>query len=257
MNDQQILWLVIGVVVLLIIIAVAVVLGNRRRARRREEDHRAAEQLREDAARQYGRTRAEEEEAAAARQEAEAAEEEARRLRAEAEERERAAGTSRGALDSQLREADRLDPEVQTDRKGHRQDGADPVDEIDPHNTSGRAGGSAGTGVGIDEERADSPPRAQESSVHARHKRDESEAEHEIVERRIALDPSEEPRDSVAAGPPLRSGQEELPEEESTEGQRSPASPSEKPSASGKPAPPASGRGSHAATPTDGDPGRG
>ncbi|NUL48146.1 hypothetical protein F7P69_23495 [Cellulosimicrobium funkei] len=150
MNDQQILWLVIGVVVLLLVIAVAVVLGNRRRARRKEADRHAAEQLRGDASRQEERLRAEEQEAAAVRGEAESAEEEARRLRAEAEERERRTGGSRSALDAQIREADRLDPDVATDRSGHRRDGASPATEGQAAQTRAAGHDARGAGAAAD-----------------------------------------------------------------------------------------------------------
>ncbi|REE05225.1 hypothetical protein LG293_09310 [Citricoccus nitrophenolicus] len=132
MDSQQMLWLVIGVVVAIIIIAVAIVWAKRSRDRRQEAAHRAAEDLRGEADRQQGRTVAEEERASAVRHDADAAEEQARQLRVEAEERERTADSSRGALDAQLREADRLDPEVRTDREGRRIDGADSTDSADP-----------------------------------------------------------------------------------------------------------------------------
>lgn len=144
MNEQQILWLIIGVVVLLIIIAIAVAVGRKRRATQREADRLAAEQLREDAAIQQERTRAEEENAAAARREAKVAEEEAHQLRVEAEERERSAGSSRSALDSQLREADRLDPEVRTNRDGERRDAADHDDNSVAGATAAGGGAVAG-----------------------------------------------------------------------------------------------------------------
>ncbi|GAA1116309.1 hypothetical protein [Citricoccus alkalitolerans] len=132
MDNQQMLWLVIGVVVVIIIVVVAIVWAKRSRDRRQEAAHRAAEDLRGEADRHRGRTLAEEEQAAAVRHEADAAEEEARQLRVEAEERERTADSSRGTLDAQLREADRLDPQVRTDREGRRIDGVDPVDQVGP-----------------------------------------------------------------------------------------------------------------------------
>lgn len=145
MDNQQLLWWVIGVVVAIIIIVVVIVWAKRSRDRRQEAAHRAAEDLRGEADRQQGRTLAEEERAAAVRHDAEAAEEQARQLRVEAEEREWTADSSRGALDARLREADRLDPEVRTDRDGRRVDGADPVNDAGPAGDAG-PGSDAGPG---------------------------------------------------------------------------------------------------------------
>lgn len=132
MDNQQLLWWVIGVVVAIIIIVVVIVWAKRSRDRRQEAAHRAAEDLRGEADRQQGRTLAEEERASVVRHDADAAEEQARQLRVEAEKREQTADSSRGALDAQLREADRMDPEVRTDREGRRVDGADPTGGADP-----------------------------------------------------------------------------------------------------------------------------
>ncbi|MDI3331290.1 MAG: hypothetical protein QJR09_11255 [Micrococcus sp.] len=154
MNDQ-ILWLILALAVVLLIVAIVVVIWSRRRARKREADRREAELIRHQAARQQDMVAAEAEAAEAAQREAEAAEERARQLRAEADERQQEADSAASALDAQLREADRKDPSVATDREGRRRDGSDPLEELSEqdqpgaHVVEGQAGydgGAPGTG---------------------------------------------------------------------------------------------------------------
>lgn len=206
MTQEQILWLVIGLVVLIVVIAIIAAVVGRKRRQQREADRASAEHLRRDAARQHDHVAAEAETAQSARLEAEAAEADARRLREEADERERAARESQKSLDEQLRAADRLDPEVETDRDGRRKDGVDPQQSL---TGAGSAGAVAGAHAASDQDR-DSARHDLHDDGHAPERGggrqesfhrvgDETAEEHELVERRLAADPSAEPRESVAS----------------------------------------------------------
>lgn len=206
MTQEQILWLVIGLVVLIVVIAIIAAVVSRRRRQQREADRASADHLRRDAARQHDRVAAEAETAESARLEAEAAEADARRLREEAEERERAARESQKSLDEQLRAADRLDPEVETDRDGRRKDGTDPKQSL---TTAGAAAGAAGAGAPeAHGQPDDGHPVQREGSGEesCRSAPDETAEEHELVERRMAADPTAEPSESVAASADTSTG---------------------------------------------------
>lgn len=194
MTQEQILWLVIGLVVLIVVIAIIAAVVSRRRRQQREADRASADHLRRDAALQHDRLAAEAEQAESARLEAEAAEADARRLREEAEQRERAARESERSLDEQLRTADRLDPEVETDRDGRRKDGTDPKQTL--------TGAAAGVGTQEAQDRPDDGPAPAHEVAGTDSFRpvpDETAEEHALVERRMAADPSAEPSESVAA----------------------------------------------------------
>lgn len=194
MTQEQILWLVIGLVVLIVVIAIIAAVVSRRRRQQREADRASADHLRRDAALQHDRLAAEAEQAESARLEAEAAEANARRLREEAEQRERAARESERSLDEQLRTADRLDPEVETDRDGRRKDGTDPKQTL--------TGAAAGVGTQEAQDRPDdghAPAHEGAGTDSFRPVPDETAEEHALVERRMAADPSAEPSESVAA----------------------------------------------------------
>ena len=183
MTQEQILWLVIGLVVLIVVIGIIAAVVSRRRRQQREA-----------------------EQAESARLEAEAAEADARRLREEAEQRERAARESERSLDEQLRTADRLDPEVETDRDGRRKDGTDPKQTL--------TGAAAGVGTQEAQDRPDDGPAPAHEGAGTDSFRpvpDETAEEHALVERRMAADPSAEPSESVAASAdrPVGSHQDE------------------------------------------------
>lgn len=184
MTQEQILWLVIGLVVLIVVIAIIAAVVSRRRRQQREADRASADHLRRDAARQHDRLAGEAEQAESARLEAEAAEADARRLREEAEQRERAARESERSLDEQLRTADRLDPEVETDRDGRRKDGTDPKQTL--------TGAAAGVGTQEAQDRPDgghAPAHEGAGTDSFRPVPDETAEEHALVERRMAADP--------------------------------------------------------------------
>ncbi len=202
MTQEQILWLVIGLVALILVIVVIAVVVGRKRRQQREADRASAEQLRRDASRQQDRVAAETESAESARLEAEAAEADARRLREQAEERERVARDSQKSLDDQLRTADRLDPGVDTDRDGRRKDGSNPADHLKDAGTAAGAGSVAGAHRADPEDRHDDghAPHA-DGSRHEGFQApgQESSDEHDLVERRMTADPAAEPQESVAA----------------------------------------------------------
>ena len=93
-----------------------------------------------------------ESEAAARRAQAEADEQAAKaeQLRVEAEQRAEHAGASRGDYEERMREADRIDPDVETDKHGNRLGGA----------AAAVGAGAAGTGAVLGDRDGDGVPNA-------------------------------------------------------------------------------------------------
>lgn len=118
-------WIILIVVVVIVVIAIVVVALTAGRRRKLEHDRQQAGELR--AAAGSDDLAAREREAKAARAEADAkqAEVEAEQRRREAAAHAAEAGEARSAVDDKLARADRLDPDVRTDRQGNRLDGPD------------------------------------------------------------------------------------------------------------------------------------
>jgi hypothetical protein len=104
-STEQIVWLVVGVIVVLAVVAAVVAAGRKSRAVRRERNRRQAHEIREEVA--AGTPGLE-----SARTEAEKARAQADAAHARATEAERGAAHQEAELEDRLREADRLDPDV-------------------------------------------------------------------------------------------------------------------------------------------------
>jgi len=114
-DSGQLIWIIIGVIVVLAIIAVVVMLGRRRKV---DANRNRAVEMREQAkADELG---AKEREAKALRAEADAkqAEVESERLRAEARGTQQEAESVRADVEEKRRKADELDPDVRTPKGG-------------------------------------------------------------------------------------------------------------------------------------------
>jgi hypothetical protein len=129
------IWVIV-VVVVLVLIAVIVGIVSMSRKRREAAHRERAEELREHAATQAtglqqhdARAKETEARAAQAKAEAERKQAEAQRLEAEAEERRRAADEHREQHHETLREADEVDPDVDTRHDEYR--GPDGVQSVD------------------------------------------------------------------------------------------------------------------------------
>lgn len=105
MTSEQVIWLLVGIVVVVAVVAVAMVVSKRRGTARTEHRRHEAEQLREDAAAGASGLQANRAEAQEARAEAEAAQ-------ARAAEAERAVAMDEATVEDRVRDADRVDPDV-------------------------------------------------------------------------------------------------------------------------------------------------
>ena len=154
MNGNAWIWWVLGALVLLAIIwFVTQSMGKSRADAHRQE----AQSIREESVEQEREMRAREaaaaeSEAAARRAQAEADEQAAKaeQLRVEAEQRAEHAGAARGDYEERMREADRIDPDVETDKHGNRLGGAAAAVGV----------GAAGTGAVLGDRDGDGVPNA-------------------------------------------------------------------------------------------------
>ena len=149
MDDQTVLWIVIGVVVVLAIVGIA--LWWSRSGRRDDLRRREAERLREKAAAERIELQRREAEAARidaearmAQAEADARAAEAAGLQAEARSRADDLEAPRSRVEDRLRRADHLDPDVDLDRR----DGMPPdgTPETTPRDAAGRTTDMPGDG---------------------------------------------------------------------------------------------------------------
>ncbi len=132
MDTSDIVWLVVAVLVVLAVAALVVAMMRARKAKQAERDRLHAEHLRREAAAHAG---------GVAQTQVQALESEARakRARAEAERAEAEAAEARQALEMEqaknedrLREADRIDPEVDTRAKDYQPGTTSPDGPTDP-----------------------------------------------------------------------------------------------------------------------------
>lgn len=105
MTSGQVIWLLVGIVVVVALIAVAIVVSKRRGTARTEHRRHEAEQLRHDAAAGASGLQANRAEAQEARAEADVAQ-------ARAAEAERNTAMDEATVEDRVREADRVDPDV-------------------------------------------------------------------------------------------------------------------------------------------------
>ena len=117
MSTQAVIWVIVAVIVVIALVAlVAAMMGRRRTERNRTK----AAELRLDANAQERDVERQEAEARATQARAEQARAEADRLVADASDRQSEAAALRQEHVSQVREADRLDPEVDTKDPAYR-----------------------------------------------------------------------------------------------------------------------------------------
>ncbi|MCG8655279.1 hypothetical protein [Yimella sp. NH-Cas1] len=128
--DNRILWIIIAAVVVLAIIALVAMMNNKKKKERQREE---AAQLRDNAAAQEMQLKEREREADLAAREAGQRREQADRAAAQARKAEQAASAKvndaqsvRDDYDEKQRQADLLDPDVETDKDGNRLDGSRP-----------------------------------------------------------------------------------------------------------------------------------
>ena len=112
MSTSEIVWLVVGVVVVLLVAGAAFLAMQRRGTQRREQERLRAEQLRSEAEAQRTEIRESEVSAREAEVEAERARLEAERADARAAEARQGLQVDEAHVEDQIREADRLDPDV-------------------------------------------------------------------------------------------------------------------------------------------------
>ncbi|MCY0903880.1 hypothetical protein [Arthrobacter sp. H14-L1] len=114
MDTTTVIWIIVVVIVVLIILGLLFSLGRRRKV---AANRQHAGELRESAENDAFRARESEAKAARADADAKEAEINAEKLRREASQRQEHAQTARSRTDEQLREADRLDPDVASNRR--------------------------------------------------------------------------------------------------------------------------------------------
>jgi FtsZ-interacting cell division protein ZipA len=105
MTSEQVIWLLVGIAVVAALVAVAIVVSKRRGTAKTEHRRHEAEQLREDAAAGASGLQANRAEAQEARVEADHAQ-------ARASEAERAVAMDEATVEDRVRDADRVDPDV-------------------------------------------------------------------------------------------------------------------------------------------------
>lgn len=105
MSSEQIIWVLVAIVVVVALVAVALMASKRRGSAKVEHRRHEAEQLREDAVAGASGLTSSRAEAQEARAEAEAA-------RARATQAERGAAMDEATVEDRVREADRVDPDV-------------------------------------------------------------------------------------------------------------------------------------------------
>ncbi len=105
MTSGQVIWLLVGIVIVVALVAVAIVVSKRRGTAKTEHRRHEAEQLRHDAAVGASGLQANRAEAQEARAEADAAQ-------ARAAEAERNTAMDEATVEDRVREADRVDPDV-------------------------------------------------------------------------------------------------------------------------------------------------
>jgi FtsZ-interacting cell division protein ZipA len=123
MSTAQLIWLIVAIVVVLLIVAlVAMMVRRRQAAQRAEQDRARAEQLRQDAVAGSTVVQDSDLEARQARLEAERLRLEAEKAQERAREAEQGVRVEEARQEDKLREADRVDPDVD-----HRADGYQPT----------------------------------------------------------------------------------------------------------------------------------
>jgi uncharacterized protein HemX len=120
MDTSDIVWLVVAILVVLAVIALLVAMMRKRKEKKAESDRLHAQQLRREAATHAGgiaqsQVQARESEARAMR-----ARLEAERAEAEAAEAQQALDMEQAKREDRLREADRIDPSVDTTAKDYQ-----------------------------------------------------------------------------------------------------------------------------------------
>lgn len=125
METSTIIVIVVAVVVVLILLAVIGMVMKRKKAEQRR--HEAAE-LRSDAAAHAGNLQGSDQEARAAQAEADRKRVEAERAEAEAAEKQQAHAQEKAEVEGRVREADRLDPDVDHKAKDYAPTTPDPAD---------------------------------------------------------------------------------------------------------------------------------
>jgi len=105
LTTEQIIWIVVAVLVVLLILGLLMSMASKRKRREQEERRAHAEEIRHDAHRDSGQVREAELEAEQRRIEAE-------RAQLRAQEADRTAAQHQAAQEDRIREADRVDPDV-------------------------------------------------------------------------------------------------------------------------------------------------
>ncbi len=128
MSTSQIVWLVVAVVAALLVAGIAFMAMQRRSTQRREQERLRAEQLRSEAEAQRTELQESEISAREAQVEAERAKLEAERADARAAEATEGHQVDAARFEDQIREADRLDPEVDHQADEYRPTADRPTD---------------------------------------------------------------------------------------------------------------------------------
>ena len=127
MDTATLLWIIVGAVVVLGVLGVIIYLAAKRgrveREHQRSEDQRRAEEMRKDAETRAIDARENEAKATRAQADAQQAQVDADRLRQEADQRQADAQDLRADSENQHRQADELDPTVNTRRGGRHSSG--------------------------------------------------------------------------------------------------------------------------------------
>lgn len=149
MSTSQIIWLVVAIVAVLLIAGAAVWASQRRGTQRREQERIRADQLRSEAESQRTELRETELSAREAQVEAERARLEAERADARAAEAQQGLQVDEARFEDQVREADRIDPDVDHRADEYRPGTQPPAQPAEPiqqptrsTSTPGRSGRS-------------------------------------------------------------------------------------------------------------------
>ena len=131
METQTVIIIVVIAVVAIALLGLVALMAKRRQ---NEERHLQAKSMRQDAAANVTDIHDTEAQAQAATARADAARIEAQRAEAEAAKTQQLAAAKQAAYEDQVRAADRLDPQVKTNRRDYAPD-TSPVDRVDPATT--------------------------------------------------------------------------------------------------------------------------
>ncbi|MGZ5400081.1 MAG: hypothetical protein ACXWDL_13325 [Nocardioides sp.] len=128
METSEIVWIIVAVVVVLALIGLAVSMSRKRQAAKATQNRQHAEGLRQEARAQQGGVQQEELKAREAELEADRKRLEAERAEAEAERAKQSHLQEHARIEDQVREADRVDPDVDHRSPDYAPETARPTD---------------------------------------------------------------------------------------------------------------------------------